>query len=363
MNLGIFLTLLAITLFAFWWFTGGRRADGNNRANLSTSNSYATRVKRTLTNSDLIELADSFLYNTHRFPLQEVGQINMKLMQIAPSWAMLIRHFQIIADSIHIANTSKNPDTAISRIHGIYESIKECDLSILSVEKRDEYMAYIKQAVANAELAYRLNGAQSLLDKAASLKTEKAKTKYYQQAKDLVSSGFGYEHIDQEPLRIALQKIDRAQQGKTVDLTDQTTTQNDIYRNQSFDLLNQATAYKQQKDWAKAVDCLRQAYKQFEEVYADLGLETLLRLPLYLQQGGWFDESMVEFNKLLADTESRVSKQFHWLDGQLKTDQINRDKSIIYDKMRLASQREKRTDLVEEYRSLSQRYSGLVVGV
>jgi hypothetical protein len=34
---------------------------------------------------------------------------------------------------------------------------------------------------------------------------------------------------------------------------------------------------------------------------------------------------------------------------------------MIYDKMRLASQREKRTDLVEEYRLLSQRYESLVI--
>lgn len=30
MSIGVFLTLLAITLFAFWWFTGGRRADGKS---------------------------------------------------------------------------------------------------------------------------------------------------------------------------------------------------------------------------------------------------------------------------------------------------------------------------------------------
>jgi tetratricopeptide (TPR) repeat protein len=354
MTTGTFLIVLIVAIaFAFWLIKWRREED----------TSPSTYKASSMITVDFIGIADEFLYNTHNVPIHEVGQINMRLMRIAPDWAMLIRQFQIIADSIHIAKTSKKPDTAMSRIQGIYESLKECDFSILPLEKRDEYMAYIKQAVANAELAYRLNGAQALLDKAASLKTDKAKTKYYQQAKDLVSTGFGYEHIDQEPLRIALQKIDRAQQGKKVDLTDQTTTQNDIYRNQSFDLLSQATAYKQQKDWAKAVECLRQAYQQFEDISSEFGLETLLRLPLYLQQGGWFDESITEFKKLLDNTESRVAKQFRWLEGQQKTDQINREKSMIYDKMRLASQREKRTDLVEEYRSLSDRYAGLVVGV
>lgn len=143
MSLGVFLIILAITLFAFWWFTGGRRANGNNRANLNKSNS----IKHTLTNSDLIELADSFLYNTHHFPLQEVGQINMRLMQMAPDWAMLIRHFQIIADHLETAKKTDDSIKASMACINAFSELGLCDFSVVTDAKRTEYIDFIKKSI------------------------------------------------------------------------------------------------------------------------------------------------------------------------------------------------------------------------
>ena len=227
MSLGVFIIIFVTILIAFWWLNRwlARRINGDKSVKLRQQNStnsltrtpishssqtstmFSGNTTNTSTTFDIIEAADQFLYGTNKLPIHDVAKFNMQLMQISPEWAELIRCFQIIADSIHIANTSKKPDIAISRIQVIHDSLKECDFSIMSEEKRDEYIAYIKQAVANAELAYRLNGAQALLDKAASLKTEKAKIKYYQQAKDLLKSGVGFSYINQEVLMNQLQKI------------------------------------------------------------------------------------------------------------------------------------------------------------
>ncbi|HKV39168.1 MAG TPA: hypothetical protein VJX67_08140 [Blastocatellia bacterium] len=109
------------------------------------------------------------------------------------------------------------------------------------------------------------------------------------------------------------------------------------------ELLRNATAEKQD-DIEKAIESLRCAYTLIRDPEAE-PIETYLRLPLYLQQGGRFDEAWFEANKLL--------KEFRYSRAKLNREVLPMDRSTIYDKMRLMLQREKRFEDAVLYAILS----------
>ena len=76
------------------------------------------------------------------------------------------------------------------------------------------------------------------------------------------------------------------------------------------ELHRQATAYKNEANWDKAIACLREAEKLKDGVETSYSAKHALCLPLFLQQGGYFDEAMAGFQKLLDGTEGRVLR---WL--------------------------------------------------
>jgi tetratricopeptide (TPR) repeat protein len=96
-------------------------------------------------------------------------------------------------------------------------------------------------------------------------------------------------------------------------------------------LLKDATAQKQAGDIDKAIETLREAYKELTSSSSVYPINTYLRLPLYLQQAGKNDEAWGEFNKLIlwVNTKPRYSPEMTPI-----------DQSIIWDKMRLFLQRE-----------------------
>jgi len=76
----------------------------------------------------------------------------------------------------------------------------------------------------------------------------------------------------------------------------------------SSELLKEATKKKNEKDLAGAIDCLREAYKLMAQSSISYPIETFLRLPLYLQQAGRYDESVTEFEKLLKTSPDKIAK-------------------------------------------------------
>lgn len=86
-------------------------------------------------------------------------------------------------------------------------------------------------------------------------------------------------------------------------------------------LLIEATDYKG-KDWDRSIACLREAYALMAKSPVVHPTATYCRLPLYLQQAGRFDASLIEFEKLLSGAGPLV------------------DVSFVLDKMQLASERE-----------------------
>ena len=117
-------------------------------------------------------------------------------------------------------------------------------------------------------------------------------------------------------------------------------SQRDIQRQ---NLLKDATANREQ-DCDSAIESLRRAYRLIDDPESE-PIETYLRLPLYLQQAGRFDEAWFEANKLL--------KEFRYSRQRLNREVLPMDHSTIYDKMRLMLQREKRFQEAVVYAVLS----------
>lgn len=87
-------------------------------------------------------------------------------------------------------------------------------------------------------------------------------------------------------------------------------------------------------------------------------IDRWIRLPVFLQQAGRFDEAMQEFEKLLKEVQGRVRQETlenateNWISYQ---EHINYQK--IYDKMRMVCKREKWADEVKKYASLATRHA------
>lgn len=98
-------------------------------------------------------------------------------------------------------------------------------------------------------------------------------------------------------------------------------------------LMKAATAKKKAGDLDGAIELLREAYAEMEENGEEWGVNPLLRLPMYLQAAGRNDEAWSEFNELILRRSSGQDPKL-----------VTMDLSIIYDKMRLFRQREKKPD-------------------
>lgn len=88
-------------------------------------------------------------------------------------------------------------------------------------------------------------------------------------------------------------------------------------------------------------------------------IETWLRLPVFLQQAGRFDEAISEFQWLVERVQSRDKRLVtdggpYFIRHQVVTCLIH-----IYDKMRLACQRQGRQDQAREYADTESRYQDL----
>lgn len=119
-----------------------------------------------------------------------------------PTAAILIRSIQIIRDSIDIILRSKNKGTIESRI----VDINRCAQKVMSLAHlvTPETRVQIQQVIdTNGRLiktqAY-LNLANGNLDKALTMKTEKAKSKYTLLALDVIDEGLSEPESDKEAL-------------------------------------------------------------------------------------------------------------------------------------------------------------------
>ena len=75
------------------------------------------------------------------------------------------------------------------------------------------------------------------------------------------------------------------------------------------ELLKEATRKKAAKDIDGAILSLREAYPLLERSAAVYPIDTYLRLPLYLQRAGRFEEAQQEFQALLAGVDARTTRE------------------------------------------------------
>ncbi|WP_295451972.1 hypothetical protein [uncultured Thiodictyon sp.] len=108
----------------------------------------------------------------------------------------------------------------------------------------------------------------------------------------------------------------------------------------------EATAAKKAKDWDRAITCLR-------KVNARRGEPSSVRLALYLQQAGRFDESMREFRGLVEAVEPTVNRSLAHATPNGRRASKATHLMQIYDKMALACRREKRVEDAARFAALA----------
>jgi hypothetical protein len=118
----------------------------------------------------------------------------------------------------------------------------------------------------------------------------------------------------------------------------------------------QATRYKDQKDWVSAIECLKDAQDKMRKS-ASCSVDRCVRLPVFLQQGGRFDEAMLEFNKLLDEADAVAAWQNRNQPKFIQNGTAHHIKATVYDKMRVACTRQKLPDEAHKYAILSNEFS------
>lgn len=117
---------------------------------------------------------------------------------------------------------------------------------------------------------------------------------------------------------------------------------------ETAELSREATRLKDAGDMDGAV----QALKKVKDRTGTAGV----RLPLFLQQAGRFDEAMVEFNILLSEVDEQYARDFSHQPEFIQKGQALHAKATIYDKMRLACKRQKLPEEAAKFESLRDNF-------
>lgn len=93
-------------------------------------------------------------------------------------------------------------------------------------------------------------------------------------------------------------------------------------------LHKEATALKLAGDWDGAIAKLKLAKVHMLESSTIYGVETWTRLAKFLQYGGYFEESLCEFDSLLADIPRRIHMEYEPGDMQASYGEATRETII-----------------------------------
>ena len=137
------------------------------------------------------------------------------------------------------------------------------------------------------------------------------------------------------------------------------TSSFEIRRNPLHDriaaLSREATTHKD-VNWDAGVVCLQEAAQLMRNSdYYDMN--KMLRLPVFLQHAGRFEEAVQEFERLLAEAKPMAQKEMANTDLPTAAKRHTHLYYLrIYDKMRMVCKRQKLKDKAEEYRVLSEKH-------
>lgn len=114
-------------------------------------------------------------------------------------------------------------------------------------------------------------------------------------------------------------------------------------------LHREATVYKSNGRWDAAIKCLRKAVDLMIDCKVAYPTERWTRLGIFLQQAGRHREAMEYFGWLLSDVDRCVQKELGHNTELVRQASAHNRRVHIYDKMRLACSREKRSDDATRY--------------
>lgn len=121
------------------------------------------------------------------------------------------------------------------------------------------------------------------------------------------------------------------------------------------DLHREATRHKQAKDWAAAIACLQRAQALMRTHELSNTVETWLRLPLFLQQAGRFEEAMAEFGLLLEEAKPLIARDHAHATANVRRSLLASHLARIHDKMRVACKREKLFEQAAHHEHLAEQ--------
>lgn len=125
------------------------------------------------------------------------------------------------------------------------------------------------------------------------------------------------------------------------------------------DLLKAATQQHDAGDADTAIETLRLAYKAILQGDVFYGILTFTRLPLYLQKAGRFEEAKKEFTLLLDGATERSKREMAHQSAAIQASSVAMQHSEIYDKIRVAFEREKLFVDASGYNILSMAHRSL----
>jgi len=141
---------------------------------------------------------------------EEMRTINQSLTNGDFRKVQLIRHLEIIKESMDISLSSKKRDVAESRYELMCDHFTEVQKSYTDL--LDAYtMMLVRDIVSKAghefHTALFKNMAQGNIEKAAKLKTTKARQKYWMAAREIIEEGMGNPNSDKGELQSLLSQI------------------------------------------------------------------------------------------------------------------------------------------------------------
>jgi tetratricopeptide (TPR) repeat protein len=117
---------------------------------------------------------------------------------------------------------------------------------------------------------------------------------------------------------------------------------------ETSELNREATRLKNAGDWEGAIAALKKARHRTDS--------DDLRLPIFLQQAGKFDEAMTEFKLILSRVDEKYARDLSHQPEFIQKGQALHAKATIYDKMRLACKRQKLPDEASRYAAICEEY-------
>ena len=116
---------------------------------------------------------------------------------------------------------------------------------------------------------------------------------------------------------------------------------------QAHQFLRDATMHHDNKNFDAAIESLRSAYALLNPLFSNYPMSVWVRLPLYLQKAGRFNESMHGFGLLIEKISERERPSY--LSEVQHRAQTATDLAFVFDKVRLTAQREKQFDMMAYY--------------